>query len=78
MATLNISIPDNMKEWISAQTKNGKYTSASDYLRDLIRLDQREKERFEALLLEGLDSGDPAPVDATYWETKKQNLKQGQ
>jgi len=57
MATLNISIPDNMKEWVGAQIKNGKYSSASDYIRDLVRLDQRSNEALDNMLLEGLKSG---------------------
>ena len=41
MATLNISLPDQLRDWISTQITSGRYSSASDYLRDLIRNDQR-------------------------------------
>jgi antitoxin ParD1/3/4 len=34
MATLNISIPHSMKEWIDAQVESGGYANASDYIRD--------------------------------------------
>jgi antitoxin ParD1/3/4 len=44
MATLNISLPDAMREWIDAQIDAGEYANASDYIRDLIRHDQRERE----------------------------------
>lgn len=40
MATMNISLPDPMKEWVNAQESTGKYRNASDYVRDLIRRDQ--------------------------------------
>ena len=40
MATMNISLPDPMKNWVEAQTATGRYSNASDYLRDLIRRDQ--------------------------------------
>lgn len=40
MATMNISLPDQMREWVEAQAKSGKYGNASDYMRDLIRHDQ--------------------------------------
>ena len=40
MATMNISLPDQMKEWVEAQTETGRYSNASDYVRDLIRRDQ--------------------------------------
>ena len=75
MATLNISIPENMKEWIKNQTENGKYTSASDYLRDLVRADQRTKEELDNMLLKGLESGTAIEVDIAYWKDKKKRLK---
>jgi antitoxin ParD1/3/4 len=43
MATLNISLPDPMCEWIDAQVRGGEYANASDYIRGLIRHDQRQR-----------------------------------
>jgi len=40
MATMNISLPDRMKQWVEGQTQDGRYSNASDYVRDLIRRDQ--------------------------------------
>lgn len=40
MATMNISLPEQMKDWVEAQTKTGRYANTSDYVRDLIRRDQ--------------------------------------
>jgi len=37
---MNISLPDPMKNWVEAQTETGRYSNASDYVRDLIRRDQ--------------------------------------
>jgi antitoxin ParD1/3/4 len=54
----------------------GGYSSVSEYVRELIRADQKRKveERIDALLLEGLDSGEPIPVTKEYWEEKKRKL----
>jgi antitoxin ParD1/3/4 len=49
MATLNLSLPDAMKAWIEAQTKGGRYNNASEYVRDLIRRDQSDREKLERL-----------------------------
>jgi antitoxin ParD1/3/4 len=49
MATLNLSLPDAMKAWIEVQTKGGQYNNASEYVRDLIRRDQNEREKLERL-----------------------------
>jgi len=75
MATLNISIPNNMREWINAQIKNGKYTSASDYLRDLIRSDQRGLQNLDDKLLAGLNNGATTPLDMKKPKAKAQLQK---
>jgi antitoxin ParD1/3/4 len=48
----------------------------SRYVRELIRADQKRKieDRINTLLLEGLDSGQPIPFTAEYWEEKKRRL----
>ena len=43
MATLNISIPQEMKVWIENQAKLGTYSNSSDYIRDLVRRDQEQR-----------------------------------
>ncbi|WP_037082535.1 type II toxin-antitoxin system ParD family antitoxin [Neorhizobium vignae] len=60
MATMNVSLPDPMKDWVEAQTKTGRYANASDYVRDLIRRDQERNDKIAAMqrfVDEGLKSG---------------------
>jgi antitoxin ParD1/3/4 len=57
VATLNISLPDAMREWIDAQVRVGEYANASDYIRDLIRHDQRQREALRLALIEAEQSG---------------------
>ena len=57
MASMNISLPDEMREWIEQQVKSGQYANASDYMRDLVRHDQREREAIRLALIEGEQSG---------------------
>ncbi len=57
MATLNISMTDNMREWIDAQIQTGEYANASDYIRDLIRHDLRERDAINIALSTGEKSG---------------------
>lgn len=60
MATMNVSLPDPMKDWVEAQAKSGRYSNASDYVRDLIRRDQERAgklEELQKLLTDGLESG---------------------
>ena len=60
MATMNVSLPEQMKHWVESQARTGRYSNASDYVRDLIRRDQEragEIARMQALIAEGLESG---------------------
>ena len=60
MAQMNISIHDKLKAWVESRVADGSYASSSDYLRDLVRQDQRERVRLEWLRAEvqaGRDSG---------------------
>ena len=60
MATMNISLPNPMKDWVNTQTIDGRYANASDYVRDLIRKDQERLDkikRMQGLIDEGLASG---------------------
>ena len=66
MATMNVSLPDPMKDWVEAQTRTGRYSNTSDYVRDLIRRDQDRQgaiSELQALVDEGLASGKPEPFD---------------
>lgn len=60
MATMNVSLPDPMKEWVESRAETGRYANASDYVRDLIRKDQERSGRIASMqrfVDEGLESG---------------------
>jgi len=60
MATMNVSLPDKMKNWVENQTQSGHYSNVSDYVRDLIRHDQERKDKIsymQSLVTEALESG---------------------
>jgi len=66
MATMNVSLSDQMKAWVESQAETGRYANASDYVRDLIRRDQERSAKItalESLIDEGLARGDPQPLD---------------
>jgi antitoxin ParD1/3/4 len=61
MATMNVSLPNEMKTWVEFQAQNsGRYTNTSDYVRDLIRKDQDTNikiQQMQAMVTKGLESG---------------------
>ena len=58
MQSMNISLPEPLKQFVDAQIAQGRYSSTSEYMRELIRADEKLKaeEQLEAKLLEGLSS----------------------
>jgi antitoxin ParD1/3/4 len=76
MSTLNISLPDSMRAYIEQKVSQGSYSTASEYIRQLVREDQQRaaKERLERLLMEGLDSGPMIEVTDEFWAKKKAKL----
>jgi antitoxin ParD1/3/4 len=78
MTTLNISLPDAMRTFIDEEIAKGGYSTASEYIRDLIRQAQKkaEEKKLEITLLEGLDSGKPIEVTDEWWEQKRAQIMQ--
>ena len=79
MQTMNISLPDQLKDFVDEQVGSGRYSSVSEYVRDLIRDDERRKaqEKLEALLMEGIQSGKPTGMTRRDWEdVRRQAVRQ--
>jgi antitoxin ParD1/3/4 len=58
MQTMNISLPETLKDFVDQQIAAGRYSTASEYVRELIRNDEKQKaeEQLSTLLREGLQS----------------------
>jgi antitoxin ParD1/3/4 len=48
-ASMNVSVPDPMRDWVQRRIDSGQYASVSDYVRDPIRRDQTQAEERQAL-----------------------------
>lgn len=55
MATMNISLPENLKTYVDLRTHEGDFGSVSEYVRELIRFD-RDRRELRDLILEGANS----------------------
>jgi antitoxin ParD1/3/4 len=49
MAQMNVSLPEGLKAWAESRVAEGRYSSTSDYVRDLMRRDQEDAERIRFL-----------------------------
>ncbi len=69
MQSMNISIPSTLKQFVDGQVAEGRYSSTSEYMRELIRADEKLKaqEQLEAKLLAGLNSPE-SELNGTDWK----------
>ncbi len=76
MQTMNISLPDPMKQYVEEQVTAGDYSSASEYMRELVRADQKRnaKEQIEQTLLESMLEGEPQEATPEFWATLRSEL----
>ena len=73
MSTMNISLPEQMKNWVEEQTEDGRFSNSSDYVRHLIRRDQERAEAVRLIKAEyekGLASGKPRSFDADSFKKR--------
>jgi antitoxin ParD1/3/4 len=68
--TMNVALPDSMRAYVAQRVESGQYGNTSEYVRDLIRQDQRAQEvkRLQAMVEEGLASGQPSADTADDWD----------
>ena len=78
MASVNISLSEELKKYVESQIKGGSFGNVSEYFRSLIRDKQKRaaQERLEQLLLEGLESGNAGPMTKADWRELRQSAVQ--
>lgn len=68
--TMNIALTEPLREYVVQRVASGEYGNTSEYIRDLIRRDQREQNilRLRALVEEGLASGPAVEQGKADWD----------
>jgi len=76
LTSMNISLPDTMRTYVEERVNKSGYGNVSEYVRELIRADQKQQAeaRLEALLLEGINSGEPIPVTPEFVKEFREQL----
>jgi antitoxin ParD1/3/4 len=77
MATMNVSLPDEMKAFVEAQAAKEGFGTTSEYLRSVIRDAQKRlaKQALEAKLLEGLDGPTVLMTREDWDEIRREGLE---
>jgi antitoxin ParD1/3/4 len=75
-STMNISLPDTMKAFVENTVSTEGYGTASEYIRELIRTDQKRKEleRLEQVLAKAIE-GEPAELNDEVWNSLKDRVR---
>ena len=73
---MSVSLPEPLKDFVKERSERGLYGTPSDYIRALIREDlkRHEQEKLEALLLDGLASGEPQSMTKDNWEALRADV----
>lgn len=74
MATMNISLPDPLRQFVEDQVEVGDYASASEFMRDLVRKAKTERD-LEERLLSALGSEDLGELGPDYFEGLKARVR---
>lgn len=74
MTTMNISLPDSLKDFVDEQVNERGYGTSSEYVRELLRKEQ-DRLHLRGLLLEGATSTPTKPVDDAYFDGLRRKAK---
>ena len=74
MGTMNISLPDSLKDFVDQQVNERGYGTSSEYVRELIRRD-KDRLNLRDLLLKGAASPPTKAVDAAYFDGLRRKVK---
>ena len=74
MATMSISLPDDIKAYVDERVRSGGYETSSDYFRELIEREQSGVDQLRQHLLEGAASPPAGPADAAYFDRLRRRV----
>jgi antitoxin ParD1/3/4 len=67
---MNISLPVPLKSWIEQQVAERGYSTASEFVRDVLRREQEQaiRQAIDARLVQAIESGESTPMTAKDWK----------
>jgi antitoxin ParD1/3/4 len=77
MGTMNVSLPDSLKSFVDEQVGKRGYATSSEYVRELIRLDQ-DRQCLRDLLLDGAASPATAAADDGFFNRLRDRARQAE
>ena len=71
---MSFALPQELRSYIDDRVQSGEYGNTSEYLRELIRK-QRDVEKLRGLLMDGLNSGPPVPMEADFFDKLREKAR---
>ena len=68
MTTITVNLSDDLQQFVADQTQVGSYPDPAAYIQALIQRAKMGQARIAKLIDEGLESGDPLPLNADTWK----------
>lgn len=73
MSTMNISLPERLKNSVDQHLQAQGYGTSSEYIRELIRRD-RDRVQLRDDLIQGVRSGVAGSIDKTYFASLRKQI----
>jgi antitoxin ParD1/3/4 len=72
--SLQVTLPEPIRDWVEAQARAGGYSTVSDYVRHLLETEHRRliNAEIDEQLHAGLDSGPATPMTPADWARLRQ------
>ncbi len=74
MATMNVSLPDPLKQFVEEQVSERGYGTSSEFVRELIRREQA-RQQLRAMIVEGMSSGSGPELDDSYFARLRERVR---
>ncbi|HMQ65849.1 MAG TPA: type II toxin-antitoxin system ParD family antitoxin [Arachnia sp.] len=74
MATMNVSLPDPLKQFVEEQVSERGYGTSSEFVRELIRREQA-RQQLRAMIVEGMASGTGPELDDSYLAQLRERVR---
>lgn len=76
MSTMNVSLPDALRDFVGQQVGSAGCSTSSEYVRELIRRHQ-ERQPLRTLMLDGAQTPVVGEADARYFAGLRQRIAAG-
>jgi antitoxin ParD1/3/4 len=75
--TINVSIPSDLKQWVDEQAEEGGFTTANDYLLDVLRRarERDARHRLDGTLADAVESGATVVMDDADWASLRKAVR---